>query len=423
MKKLTTIFIVLLVFISVSLADSFTDAIQDLARYTACIGQYSATQAGGGRYDDPQDYYTPQMIASRLAQESGNQTMTATFYGICFNYAKFGYEYLNRYEQYYNRQGMYENQFYLAGTHSDSNQIILSYPTTKGNHNMVQNGVYVKEIDYQPVRTHKHVNSTKRATHHAWLWIQRADGKWFWIDPTWTDNLGYVVYGYVSSNGEEIQCRPDKRYCINYPSYLNNLPLPPSMGSKLEPSATATSNNPEETVKNMHTDWLTEAVDKTMRKTFIDVDYSHMINEWIVLMLSADVPFSALSDQKVDLNKIGFSLEMPMLLDSIAGFVGLEYLHNLEDENNIHAGLFEFDFTRRLFSNLAWFIGGGVGLRFDFAGENWAQEEWKTGYLALKANTGFLINISHLFTKVDISYNNVTGFSAGVGIGIGLEAY
>ena len=264
MKKLTTIFIVLLVFISVSFADSFTDAIQDLAMRTACIGQYSATQAGGGRYDDPQDYYTPQMIASRLAQESGNQTMTATFYGICFNYAKFGYEYLNRYEQYYNRQGMYENQFYLAGTHSDSNQIILSYPTTKGNHNMVQNGVYVKEIDYQPVRTHKHVNSTKRATHHAWLWIQRADGKWFWIDPTWTDNLGYVVYGYVSSNGEEIQCRPDKRYCINYPSYLNNLPLPPSMGSKLEPSATATSNNPEETVKNMHTDWLTEAVDKTM---------------------------------------------------------------------------------------------------------------------------------------------------------------
>lgn len=47
-------------------ADSFTDAIQDLAIQTACIGQYSATQAGGGWYDDPYDYYTPPMMAERF---------------------------------------------------------------------------------------------------------------------------------------------------------------------------------------------------------------------------------------------------------------------------------------------------------------------------------------------------------------------
>lgn len=34
--------------IALSHADEFTDILQDLAMQTACIGQYSATQAGGG---------------------------------------------------------------------------------------------------------------------------------------------------------------------------------------------------------------------------------------------------------------------------------------------------------------------------------------------------------------------------------------
>ena len=41
--------LILLTFMIIStnfFADSFTDAIQDLAIQTACIGQYSATQAG-----------------------------------------------------------------------------------------------------------------------------------------------------------------------------------------------------------------------------------------------------------------------------------------------------------------------------------------------------------------------------------------
>ena len=74
MKKLIAIFIILSAFVSVSFAETFTDAIQDLAVRTACVGQYSMTEAGGGWYEDPNDYYTPQMIASRLAQESGSMT-------------------------------------------------------------------------------------------------------------------------------------------------------------------------------------------------------------------------------------------------------------------------------------------------------------------------------------------------------------
>lgn len=72
--------------------DSFTNIIQDLAMQTACIGQYSATQAGGGWDDDPHDYYTPKMLAERFKKMSGDMTRTATFYGVCFDYAQFAWD-------------------------------------------------------------------------------------------------------------------------------------------------------------------------------------------------------------------------------------------------------------------------------------------------------------------------------------------
>ena len=58
MKIIKSLFISIIVLslTNYSFADSFTDIIQDLATQTACIGTYSATQAGGGWYDDPYDY-------------------------------------------------------------------------------------------------------------------------------------------------------------------------------------------------------------------------------------------------------------------------------------------------------------------------------------------------------------------------------
>ena len=218
---------------------------------TACVGQYSMTEAGGGWYEDPHDYYTPQLIAKRLSQESGNMTRTTTFYGICFDYAQFAYNYVKLYSDCYRSQGMRENQYWIAGTDENPNQIELQYPGDRNNFTVIQNGVYVKRPDNNPfrnVKTHKKLNGS-RATHHAWIWIQRSDGVQFWVDPTWTDNLGYVVYGYVY-NGEEIQCRPSRDYCVTYPNYLNNLPLPPSYGNTMPPSSTANSTNPEETIKD-----------------------------------------------------------------------------------------------------------------------------------------------------------------------------
>ena len=97
----------------------------------------------------------------------------------------------------------------------------------------------------------------------------------------------------------------------------------------------------------------------------------------------------------------------------------------MEDDNNLHAGLFGLDFTRRLFNNIAWYLGGGAGVRFDTSNEYGAPRQISllpdTGYFAFKVDTGFIINISHLFTKIDISYNNVFGFSVGAGVGFGFE--
>lgn len=227
-----------LLFLTIALlnADDFSDILQDLAVQTACIGMYSATQAGGGWEDDPFDYYTPPMMAERFKRMSGNRTRTETFYGVCFDYAEAAYRDIQNYKSLYNDAGMYESQFFLAGVYSNPNVITLSRPTGREGATMIQNGVYVRtygDSSYRQVKTHKHLNGT-RATHHAWLWVQRTDGVWFWIDPTWTDNLGYVVWGYVA-NGEEVQLRPDERFCVNYPAYLNDLPDPPRMGRRKSP--------------------------------------------------------------------------------------------------------------------------------------------------------------------------------------------
>ena len=173
----------------------------------------------------------------------------------------------------------------------------------------------------------------------------------------------------------------------------------------------------EDALRKVGGDWL----GSIMQKAFIDVDYSYMPDKWTVIMLSADLPVYDLAEKNAGMDKMGFALEIPILYDSIAGIAGLEYLQNREGDNNIHACLIELDFTRRILNNFAWFVGGGLGLRFDFSCDNWVQEDWTTGYLALKANTGFLINVSNVFTKIDLSYNNVSGFSLGAGIGIGIK--
>lgn len=409
MKKLFFAPLVLAGALSV-FADSFTDIIQDLAVQTACIGMYSMTEAGGGWYDDPHDYYTPQMMAERFAQMSGNMTRTATFYGVCFDYAQFAWEDIVNYKGFYNEQGMYEGQFWLAGVQENPNEIELMSIAKQGEtYTRKQNGVPIKTYpsSLRNVKTHRLLNKGDRATKHAWLWVERADGVWFWIDPTWTDNLGYVVYGYVK-NGEEIQCRPDKEYCIKYYDALNNLPSPPPMGTRMAPSKSANSTDRNETIRDAGTEWLSNVIN------FFWSESGKFKDNYNALVVSVNVPFSAFKDKSLSANKMAFSLEMPCLYN-YAHIIGLEYLQNIGDDYSILGGLLTFDFARIVTNNIALYLGGGVGLRFypDNAPSNLAS----TSYFAFKANTGVLFNISRVFTKVDFAYDNVIGLSVGLGMG------
>lgn len=410
-RKLLLLIVMIGFSFCLSFADSFTDAIQDLAVQTACIGTYSATQAGGGWDDDPYDYYTPNMMAERFKKMSGNMTRTTTFYGVCFDYADFAWQDVEKYKTWYTEQGMYERQFWIAGVHENPNIIELSHPGTKNDHTRMQNGVPIKTYN----NSNRNVKTHSGATKHAWLWIQRADGVWFWIDPTWTDNTGYVVYGYVT-DGKEIQCRPDKGYCLKYPPELDNFPLPPAMGVKKAPSKTANSTNREEIINDAAPEYLTDLIIDTARKTFVDVNYDGM-DSYIGLIASCNIPFNSMKNKSISTDIMSFGLDVPVETEVGALILGFNYLRNFKDDKQLQAGLLIFDFNKRFFNHLSGFLGGGAGFGF-YPPKSAQGNAVPTLEMAYKVNTGFLFNISHFITKVEISYDNVIGFSAGAGVGI-----
>ena len=206
-KKSFVIFIVCSLYSFHLFSDSFLNILQDLAKQTACIGTYSATQAGGGWYEDPHDYYTPQMLAERFKKMSGERTRTQTFYGVCFDYAQAAWDDIRVYQSSYNKAGMKDSQWYIAAVDDNPNYITLYDPVSKEKSDRKLNGVYLKRNSSYTIQAHGN------ATHHAWLWIQHQNGNWYWIDPTWTDNTGYVYYGIIS-NGREVQYTPNNKYCV-----------------------------------------------------------------------------------------------------------------------------------------------------------------------------------------------------------------
>lgn len=439
MKKLIAIFIILSAFVSVSFAETFTDAIQDLAVRTACVGQYSMTEAGGGWDEDPNDYYTPQMIASRLAQESGSMTRTTTFYGVCFDYAQFAYNYIDKNLSYYNSIDMYERQFWIAGADENPNSIELQYPGDKNNYTIIQNGIYVKRPSNNPcrsVKTHKNLRG-KRATHHAWLWIERADGVQFWVDPTWTDNLGYVVYGYVSPSGEEIQCRPTKEYCVNYPAYLYELSLPPSYENEIPPSPTANSTNREETIKDAGK-YYVDII--TGEKVYV----SPKAKDGLIWSLGfhtakAKPLFDIVNAEPSELLNFGLSFSCEAIpIDYNIWHSGIfiwqidyftfdneNYDSNSDYENGLfankkaaHAVLFDMNLGYQLgynYYNFGVYAGGGIGAASEesyipLMGKNYSFAwEWRVG-------SRLMLNIISL--RAELTYMNKTGYMTGFYAGL-----
>jgi len=89
------------------------------------------------------------------------------------------------------------------------------------------------------------------------------------------------------------------------------------------------------------TDWIAD-IDEGIRDTFINVHYDSM-DEHLGLMLAGTVTFSSITEKNINSDKFALTFDMPILLESIAGLWGLDYLQNLEDDNNLHAVLMEWD--------------------------------------------------------------------------------
>lgn len=397
-KKLLISSIILLFSLVSSYADSFTDILQDLAVQTACIGQYSATQAGGGWDEDPHDYYTPSMMAERFKNMSGNMTRTTTFYGVCFDYAQFAYDDIETYTTLYNQAGMYENAWWMAGVHENPNIITLSYPTNSNSANNVQNGVFVKEVNTKNVKTHKMTNGS-RATHHSWLWVMRNDGVCFWIDPTWTDNLGYVVYGYVA-NGEEIQLRPDEKYCINYPDYLKNLPAPPKWGKELAPSTSTTAATSTTT---------TTTTSSSSGSSLGGFSLGYMVG--VNLKNETESSFFNFSKSGYEVSFEPFWLNLD--LDPSFVIFTFDYLIDRSDEPLVSSILMGGVWGYNIFEFFQPYFGGALGIKWtdDFSWE-------RTGF-AWKANAGIRIRLLYFLNiRVDISYGTILGLAGTLSVGM-----
>ena len=184
--------------------DPLTDGLQRLAVYTACICQYNMAQTGS-TLGDPHDYYTPRHIRDYLTERTGSRTVTNTYYGVCYDYAQAAYNEILENQRYYEELGV--NRWYIVVTFDNSSEIVLYNPVPEAQATLVINGVSVKEYSRQNVRAHG------RAIKHGWLWVYGNDDTIYWIDPTWTDNNGYIWWGIVQ-DGEEIQGPPLESLCI-----------------------------------------------------------------------------------------------------------------------------------------------------------------------------------------------------------------
>jgi hypothetical protein len=379
MKKILFTCVSLLILVCQIRADDLADLLQDLAIQTACIGMYSSTQANKtdgviNKYPDPPDWYTPQLMATRFAQMSGSMTRTNTFYGICFDYAQFAWDDIKKYQKTYNDAGMKGHEWYIAvADWGDPYTIILYDPVPKEQATRMWNGVYVKEHSRHRVTTHDLTSG------HAWLWVQHNDGTWYWIDPTWTDNKGYVWWGMVK-NGKEVTYYPDPVYCL-----ANNYPRPP---------------RPDETPA--------ERATRSQNSTY--AEYIKYTPQFAGAKISSGLYVGYISAFDFDFfNKYGFIIGWEDHVPYNFGLVGsfsLEYLTNKRE--HLDSLIVGFTAGYQFFSNFVLYAGGGIGYKLP------SDDGWFTW----KVNGGLRVQVYRFFTKFDVSYNQIIGPSLGVGLGV-----
>jgi hypothetical protein len=399
-------------------ADDLADLLQDLAVQTACLGMYSSAETGvlvTSRYDDPPDWYDPPMMANRFAAMSGNMTRIATFYGVCFDYAQFAWDDIKKYQTAYNAAGMKGQQWYIAAANDgDPNTIILYDPVSKEKATTISNGVYLKENSRHKVYTHD------GASGHAWLWVQHNNGTWYWIDPTWTDNTGYVWWGMVE-NGREMQYYPDPAYCV-----ASNYPQPPRPN---ETPATRPNETPSERTTRSSDPTYPASPDADAGLTSLSYSISYLkpfdsgSDDWGI-SLSIENPF---------LNTFGlFSFSLDHLTNP--GGLNQSWIENGVYNTIIYTEdslIFGTAFGYPLFGIFVLYAGGGLGFTWHEETSSGSSLHPNSDYsyndtpavfsieLAWKVNAGLWLNLTDLFSfKFDVSYGTIIGLSFGVGVGI-----
>jgi hypothetical protein len=367
------------VLICTTTADDLADLLQDLAIQTACLGMYSSAETGvlvTSRYDDPPDWYDPPFMANRFAAMSGNMTRINTFYGVCFDYAQFAWNDIADYQADYNEAGMKGQQWYIAAADAgDPYTIILYDPVSKEKATTISNGVYLKENSRHKVYTHD------GASGHAWLWVQHNNGTWYWIDPTWTDNTGYVWWGIVE-NGKEVQYYPDAGYCV-----ASNYPRPGITGSGTRSSDSTYTASPD-----------------------ADVDFAHLgYSLSYVRAFDADSGLgSGFSFSTEDQFPNKFSL-----FSSSIDYLTADAI--MTDDINIYSKsslIFGTALGYPLFRIFTIYAGGGLGFTWSDSDSDSSVE------FAWKVNAGLRLQFSFLFAKFDVSFGTIIGPSYGIGIGI-----
>jgi opacity protein-like surface antigen len=329
---------------------------------------------------------------NRFAAMSGNMTRINTFKGLCFDYAQFAWDDIKKYQALYNKAGMKDQQWYIAAAKAGDPYTIILYdplPEAKvGQATDYYNGVDVKENSQHRVYAHD------GAENHAWLWVQHKNGTWYWIDPTWTDNTGYVWWGIVE-NGREVTYPPDPAYCV--------VDYPRPGGTTPSPTYTPTSS----------------------RNTKFGP---------IALILGYNAPFDSDSDSAFGLSLsveqakksfivpyIPFSLSFDWIVDS--GVASSDYIYP-EAATSVILG------AALGYPALDWLLiyaGGGLG----FTWEDETYDIWEDSTndskdsfspIAWKLNGGLRFMLYDLFAlKLDASIGTILGPTFGVGAGIAFK--
>jgi hypothetical protein len=196
-KNIIGIMVFLSLLCSKVFADTLSEDLQFLTIATACIGRYNSGHVSA-TIKDPVDWYEPPDLRNFMTNLAGAGTRTNTFYGVCFDYAEDMYKLIREFRDILENEGMVKGQWYIATD--------FTKPENKGKielYDLANENSFTSKLNNTYVKFVKTINAEPHGENHAWIVVQRTNEQWMWFDPTWTDNSGDVIWGYIENGQEE----------------------------------------------------------------------------------------------------------------------------------------------------------------------------------------------------------------------------